>query len=159
MTTHVLWLLILFQIKHFLADYLFQTKWMLGKFKPGIDFVKPLMAHCAVHALFTFGLCWAWHNYTLCKVGVSLSLALLDFAIHFVMDRVKASPDMLGRFKTLTPDEYKRCSNIVNSWAPETNADDAKRRLRGNTFFWWALGFDQMVHHLTHYLIIWKLIA
>lgn len=37
-------LLILFQIKHFVADYLLQGEYMLGKFKPGWSFLKPLLS-------------------------------------------------------------------------------------------------------------------
>jgi len=34
----------------------------------------------------------------------------------------------------------------------------ARRRLRGNTLFWWCLGFDQMIHHLTHYVCIYLML-
>ena len=27
-------------------------------------------------------------------------------------------------------------------------------RFKSNTYFWWALGWDQMMHHLTHYVIL-----
>jgi len=33
-----------------------------------------------------------------------------------------------------------------------------QQKLRSNTKFWRALGWDQKVHHLTHYYIIWRLI-
>lgn len=55
-------------------------------------------------------------------------LSLVDLFIHFTMDRIKASP------------------SILNRWAPD------------KPYFWWALGFDQMVHYLTHYFIIWMLL-
>lgn len=36
----------------------------------------------------------------------------------------------------------------------------AWKRIKSNTYFWWALGLDQMVHHLTHYvfiaMIVWR---
>lgn len=111
-------LLILFQLKHFVADYPLQNKYMLGKFKE-TGWVAPLAAHCSYHAGFTFliSIFFApWY--------VALMLSVVDFVIHFTMDRFKASPNMLGRFKMDNPK------------------------------FWWALGFDQMVHHITHYLII-----
>lgn len=112
-------LLILFQVKHYVADYPLQNVYMLGKFKE-TGWVLPLATHCSVHAVFTFLICSMFNV----AVGVCILLALMDFAIHFTMDRIKASPKMLGRFK---PDQKE---------------------------FWWALGIDQMVHHLTHYLII-----
>ncbi|MEE2691879.1 MAG: DUF3307 domain-containing protein [Pseudomonadota bacterium] len=55
-------------------------------------------------------------------------LALFDFVAHFAMDWIKASPLLLGRYN-----------------------DPAKQS------FWLPFGFDQMVHHLTHYVIIWRL--
>lgn len=115
-------LLIIFQIKHFLADYPLQNQYMLGKFKGGSDWVVPLMAHCTVHAWLT-----AW---IILFTNPSLWwLCLVDFSLHFTMDRIKAWKLLLGRFKPEQP------------------------------YFWWALGFDQMVHHLTHYLIIYILVT
>lgn len=57
-------------------------------------------------------------------------LAAVDFVIHFIMDRIKSGPRYLGRFNN-----------------------------RSTPGFWNALGFDQMVHHLTHYFIIWMLVT
>jgi hypothetical protein len=57
-------------------------------------------------------------------------LFIYDFVIHFCMDRIKSGPKYLGRFNS--PDKHS---------------------------FWIALGFDQMVHHLTHYSIIYFVIV
>lgn len=115
-----LWLLPGFQVKHFLADYVLQTRYMLGKFAPSWRHAyPPLAAHCGVHAAFTFfmtgpfvGLYWA------------LILAGFDFVTHFIIDRVKASPNLLGIYSHTQPQ------------------------------FWWMLGGDQMLHHLVHYAIV-----
>ncbi|WP_425409027.1 DUF3307 domain-containing protein [Hyphococcus sp.] len=56
-------------------------------------------------------------------------LAFVDFTVHFAMDRIKSSPIMMGRFTDMTKQSY---------WIP--------------------FGLDQMVHHLTHYFIIWQLL-
>lgn len=104
-------LLVIFQVKHFVADYPLQTSYMLGKFKPFPQFICPLAAHAGVHAAFTVIIAVAYQRYDLV-----VSLALLDFTTHFAIDRLKASPALLGRFK---PDQKQ---------------------------FWWALGFDQMAH-------------
>jgi len=141
-------LLVLYQIKHFVADYLLQTPYMLKKFLPGWDFALPLAAHAGVHALFTLGimLLLAPHLWYLC---------LLDFAAHFVIDRVKAGPKYLGRYKALMAAEFKR---VINTYTHANDSDAktaAKEKLRGNTLFWIALGADQMFHHLTHYVIIY----
>jgi len=115
-------LLVIYQIKHFLCDYPFQVPYMLQKMNKDDGWVLPLASHAAVHALFTLIIVLA--------VNANLWwLAIVDFVVHFTMDRIKASPDLLNRFKL-----------------------DDKR-------FWWALGFDQMVHHLTHYAIIFALIV
>lgn len=113
-------ILALFQLKHFIADYPLQGTYMLGKFKGGWEWVKPLLAHVAVHAVFTTTIV-SFFRPSLWWLG------LLDAFIHFTMDRIKASPNLLGRFK---PD---------------------------NKYFWWALGFDQMVHHLTDLLVVFLL--
>jgi hypothetical protein len=116
-------LLVVFQIKHFLGDYLFQTNWMVvGKGKPGIGFVVPLGVHVGIHAIFTAIIVYI--------VNPALwYLAVFDFVVHFTMDRIKSGPRYLGRFN-----------------------DPSKH------IFWICLGFDQMVHHVTHYAIIWWLL-
>lgn len=116
-------LLVLFQIKHFLCDFPLQGKYMLQKFKPGWGFVLPLAAHAGVHAALTLLICRLIEAPWL----LALQLAGFDFTAHFLIDRVKASPKMLGRY---TPE---------------------------NKYFWWALGADQALHHLTSIAIIWKL--
>lgn len=129
----VLALLVAFQVKHFVADYPLQGRFMLGKFREDWGFLKPLLAHVAVHAVGTFLItCWF-------GVGQALCLALFDASAHFVMDRAKASKRYLGRFKPLTAD---------------TAPTATPAQWRSNTFFWWSLGFDQAVHHLTHYAVI-----
>lgn len=117
--TNAFLLLIVFQIKHFLADFPLQFPYMLRKFRPGWDFVLPLTTHCLVHGALTLiiVLCVDWKLWW---------LAVFDFVTHFVMDRLKSGPRYLGRFKDST-----------------------------STGYWVAFGFDQMVHHLTHMLIIW----
>ena len=120
----ILILLVAFQLKHFLADYPLQTKYMLGKFKGGPEWIKPLVAHCCIHAFGTLIISLFWLN-----LNEAFHLVIIDFSIHFVMDRIKAAPDILGRFKPEQPQ------------------------------FWWSLGFDQMVHHLTHYLLIFLILC
>lgn len=84
-------LLVAFQIKHYLADYPLQGRYMLGKFDAGWSFFFPLMAHSVVHGLMTFCL--------LLFVAPHLWwLALVDILAHFMMDRVKAAPHYLGRW-------------------------------------------------------------
>lgn len=60
---------------------------------------------------------------------VLMPLLLVDFVVHFIVDLAKASKHLGSR------------------WKPD------------NKFFWWALGLDQMIHHLTDYFIIWMIIS
>ncbi len=116
-----IWLLILFQVKHFVADFVLQNVWMLQKARPDWDFVLPLAIHCGVHAGITLAAA-LYLNPTLWW------LAILDFVIHFTMDRLKAGPRYFGRFHDI----------------------------RGKAF-WVTFGLDQMVHHLTHLYICYLL--
>lgn len=116
-------MLVAFQVKHLIGDYLLQTGWMVrGKTRPGPSYIFPLAVHVFVHAATTFAIVMI--------VNPALWwLALFDFAVHFIMDRIKSSPRLLGRY-----------------------ADMNKQS------FWIPFGIDQMVHHLTHYFIIWQLV-
>jgi hypothetical protein len=118
-TKFIFLLLILFQIKQFIADFPLQKEYMLRKVLPGWDFVPPLALHCAVHAVGTLLI--------LSFVAIHLWwLAVIDFAVHFMVDRIKSSPRVLGRYRDQT-----------------------------RPAFWNVLGLDQMMHHFTHYWIIW----
>lgn len=116
-------LLILFQIKHFLCDYPLQNAYMLGKFKK-VGWELPLLSHSAVHAIGTSLISIIFTG----DILLSYLLGMLDLVVHFVVDRLKAHPDIGGRYTQENPK------------------------------FWWCLGADQMTHHLTHYLLIYFII-
>lgn len=139
MTTETIFLLlIVFQVKHFLADYPLQTPYMLRKFLPGWDFFLPLVTHAGFHAILTLNICYAFSG----NITLSMQLATFDFVIHFIMDRIKAGPKYLGRFKALAASEYMNATH--------------KQKIE-NKLFWISLGLDQKIHHLTHYAIIYVL--
>lgn len=150
-------LLIIFQLKHFLADYPLQGSYMLGKFQNGWQWVLPLTAHAGVHLGFTFVICLAYSG----NLNLASLLALLDFGLHFSMDRIKASPKLLGRYKALSSYEYKQLAIMLKGFDcidfQGINIDHyyAEGLIKSNKKFWWALGLDQMVHHLTDILIIY----
>ena len=161
-------LLVVYQLKHFLADYPLQGQYMLGKFKPGWDFLGPLAAHCGVHALMTFVIALSFlltsskWDAGYCIV-LATALADFDFIAHFAMDRIKAGPKWLGRFKALSGPEYmallKHKNEILKSGLyTYEELNEIESRFSGNVLFWWALGLDQMWHHLTHYAIIFVLL-
>lgn len=115
-------LLVIYQLKHFIADFLLQHNYMLKKIRPGWDFILPLSLHCLVHAVLTLGVCLFYKPEL-------WWLAIVDFCTHFFLDRVRSGPRYLGRY------------NDVNQ-----------------TIFWWILGFDQLLHHLTHLWIVWMIV-
>lgn len=98
-------LLIVYQFKQFLADFVFQNVWMLQKARPSWDFVPPLALHCFVHSLATFAICL--------YVNPSLwYLAPMDFLVHFTMDRIKAGPRYLGRFADMRGKAFWVCFGL-----------------------------------------------
>jgi hypothetical protein len=122
-------LAMIYQVKHFLADYVFKNAYMLKKGNPDWSFLKPLFAHCAVHGGFTFIVAIIFLH----AFQAALALAAFDIVLHFIMDRLKAAPKYLGRYH------------------PSTNSHQ-------NHLYWVAFGFDQMVHHMTHIVIVGALI-
>jgi hypothetical protein len=163
-------LLVLFQLKHFFCDYPLQTPYMLGKFKGGREWILPLSAHALVHLVGT----WIIASFYLIVTGklhdhqlLPIGLGLLDFVLHFAMDRIKASPNLLGRYKSLDANCYPGVAQMAEGNMPVAVIGEeykqkvtwARQRLKENTYFWWALGLDQGVHHLTHYLIIGILLS
>lgn len=116
-------LLVIYQFKHFIADFPLQREYMLRKTLPQWDFLLPLTMHCLVHAAGTLIICLIF------APGLYW-LALFDFIVHFLMDRLKSGPKYLGRFNDLS-----------------------------KAGFWNILGVDQMVHHLTHIYIIYVIVT
>lgn len=115
-----------FLIKHFICDFPLQTRYMLGKFGPFPQYVAPLAAHCLVHAAGTALIVIVLLDEDLGGWKLALGWASVDLLSHFVIDRIKASPNLLGR------------------WKPNQNE------------FWLALGLDQLAHYLVYvWLISW----
>lgn len=115
-------LLVIYQVKHYVADFPLQREYMLRKGIETWDFLLPLSLHCGVHGLGTLMI-------VLYFAPSLWLLSLFDFLIHFIVDRVKASPNYLGRYNDL-----------------------------GRSSFWNILGLDQMMHHLTHIYIVWLIV-
>ncbi len=121
--TYIFALLVIFQIKQFAADFPLQNRYMLQKTRSDWSFIPPLALHCGIHAAITFTI--------VTLIAPKLWwLAIVDFCVHFTMDRIKAGPRYLGRFRDTS-----------------------------SVGFWMAFGLDQMVHHMTHYWIIWVMIT
>ncbi len=105
--------LVIFLVKHLVADFFLQTSWMAsGKEQPHGWFL-PLLAHVMVHTVAT-ALIFA------ALAPAYIFMAAIDFVVHFTIDRAKG---LLNRF---------------------FDADTSKAG------YWWLLGIDQTLHHLTH---------
>jgi len=112
-------LMSLFLIKHFIADFPLQTQWMVqGKARRN----WPLLAHAGVHAAFTALI-------LLPLAPQLLWLAAVEWLAHSGIDRLKAHPDLGGRWNPSQPQ------------------------------FWWALGADQLAHGLCYVLICQALVS
>ena len=85
----------LFVFKHFLADWVFQTQWMVDGKGRKHGWLLPLAAHAGLHGIFTFVLMWIYSK----SFVVGLICGLIDFSAHFAIDRVKSSPAMFGSYK------------------------------------------------------------
>ena len=159
---YILVLCLIMQFKHFIADYPLQSKYMLGKFKRQ-GWVLPLLAHVGVHFVFTFAIALGFSQNAL----LALLCGVFDASIHFVMDRIKASPDLLGRYESLSKGEFKGLMESLpmckagltypHVGINEESAIQIKRiedKFKSNTLFWYSLGLDQLVHHITDILVI-----
>ena len=145
-------LLVAFQVKHLLVDYFWQSDWMLNKFKPDWSFFWPLAAHSGLHGWATCVIVVAFRGNPL----LGLALGALDCAAHFAMDRIKAAPKYLGRFKPLYGSDWLECKRMdlhPGSFLDEHVAA-SRAALRSNRWFWRCLGIDQAFHHLTHYAVV-----
>lgn len=115
-------LMLAFQVKHYLADFVLQTNWMAHGKDSTMGWQLPLTAHAGLHGLGT-----------LCIAAVAALrlwwLALLDIAVHGLIDRGKA----------LVVQQLK---------VPVTDAR-----------FWWVIGFDQMLHQITNVILVGGLLA
>lgn len=107
-------LYVVFRLKHFICDFMLQSDWMaLSKGKPGKEGYSALFSHTIIHAIGTLLI-------VLVFAPELWWLALVDLAVHSVVDRLKG---------VLT---FRR------NWKPK------------DTIFWWTFGIDQELHNFTH---------
>jgi hypothetical protein len=92
-------LFVVFQLKHFVADFPLQNRYMLQKQRSDWSFLGPLALHCAIHAVLTLAI-------VLVVQPRLWWLSICDFIIHFMMDRIKAGPRYLGRYSDITKTSF-----------------------------------------------------
>ena len=147
-------LLVVYQAKHFIADYL-TGHYQLSRFNDGFGSFIPLLSHALTHSALTFIIALF-----LVPAEVAFVLAVGDGLVCFGMDSLKAG-SRLGRYKALSAEEYRAAMKALD----HKNYPDlafgvpaAQKKLREDKHFWWVKGFDGLVHHLTHYGIIYILV-
>lgn len=86
----VLSLVLAFGLKHLLADYFLQTRWMVCGKGANSGWAAPLVAHAAVHAAGTLVI-------TMIAAPALWWLAIVDWLIHGTIDRVRAMPCVGGK--------------------------------------------------------------
>lgn len=123
-------LLILFQAKHFVFDFLYQPPW---QYKNKGTFGHPGgIAHAVQHGLATWAILvfavpeFCFDSFNFCIVPGALTLSLIETVIHYFVD--------LSKMKL----------NAALGWGPTTTDN-----------FWRLLGFDQFLHQITYVWIIW----
>ena len=106
--------MLLLTVKHVIADFMLQTSWMaIGKDQK-TGWALPLLAHCLVHLAVSMML-------ILIVAPRFWFVALIDFAIHITIDRIKGW--------------------IASSFGVTLE--------QAHPWFWTLIGVDQALHHLT----------
>ena len=99
MNEETLILLIVFQIKHLIADYYLQFPYMYMNKGAKHNWIRPLFDHAMVHSMMTLIIVGTYlHNDIM--LPMVLLVTAFDFITHFITDRWKATR---GR----KPDESK----------------------------------------------------
>lgn len=117
--------------KHWLADFVYQNHYMLGKFNPPPKCYLPLAAHCMVHvfllSFYFLALCIAKEGMIQEYGIIMLGILVYEFVTHYVVDIIKAQ---LTR---------------IYQWKPADH------------IYWIAIGIDQMMHTLFSIPVIYFL--
>ena len=124
-----LWLMACLLAKHWLADFPWQSQWMVRN--KGVAGHPALFVHALVHTLCTIATLLACYRLGGVQFDPErLSVVLVaEFYTHTVIDAVKAHPLLGGRWQLPTPR------------------------------FWTALGADQLAHHFTYVWMVYKLLG
>ncbi len=126
-TIAVLAILLGLQAKHFLFDFVFQSDWQVRN--KGTYGHPGGMVHAGLHAAGTLAvLLFASTMLGAVTPWASLTLAVVDFLLHYHIDWIKAQ---LSRRMHLTPDKHA---------------------------FWIAMGADQAAHQATYLGLITTLV-
>lgn len=120
-------LLIIFQLKHFTGNFSLRNLYLSNKMFIAADYSGPsiiptLLIHSSVHAAITLGIVLVvrpsvWY------------LACVDLIAHFLLDYVKLSRKILGRWDVQHP------------------------------LFWWGLDLVKLGHNFVYYYFVYILLT
>lgn len=108
--------MVLFAIKHVIADFLLQTTWMAMGKDAKTGWALPLLVHCAIHGALATAI-------LLVFAPKLWFLGIADFVVHLIIDRAKGF--CVATFNV----------TMEHPW------------------FWWLIGIDQALHHLTGFAL------
>jgi hypothetical protein len=77
----IFWVTLL-SVKHLVADFFLQTKWIADGKEARTGWAAPLLVHCAIHGALSTAIILVFEPRL-------WFLGLVDFAIHFIADRAK----------------------------------------------------------------------
>lgn len=125
MTNQELLLLItLFVVKHFVVDFLLQTKWQWSN--------KHKLGHPG-------GIFHSWLH------GITTVLILTHFKVEPSVCFIIGSIEWIVHYFI---DYFKMVAGICTGW-----------KCDNSPYFWWLLGFDQLLHYLTYIVIIYNVLT
>ena len=159
--------LLLFQVKHYMADYRLQNEYMLRKFELNAnEWVPALLLHSFVHGSLTvvISCLFIWIKSLMVTevmqesyqpdYNLSIWLGLFDMVVHFAVDRWKASPHYAGKYRSLSKKEFIKIKQELSRSTDPMYTKHLLDRINSNREFWLAVGWDQFLHHCTHYIIL-----
>ncbi len=125
-------------IKHFVADFLFQTNWMA--INKGTFLHPGGLAHSGLHALFTLVLLVLAKAYVPAGWLLICGITVAEFVIHYAIDYGKMNLDKKLNYSHLTFENGEPTSRVIT-----------------HTGYYLLLGADQLLHYLTYAAIIYML--
>lgn len=120
----MLTLFVLFFIKHFICDFILQTKYQYSN-KGTLGHPGGLL-HVFIHLVGT-SMIVLWWNVP--DRSIIIPIMFMEGSSHYLMDWLKVN------------------INLQYGWGPLTSE-----------YYWWLLGFDQLVHSLVYVLIIYSMV-
>lgn len=141
-------LIALMALKHFVASYPLQCSYTV-KGLGSSNWLLPMLARCSIHGAATIIviLSWWWHNGEPMRWSILAIVAGADMLSHFVIDRVKVSSELLGKYQVASPQELAQIAIDYQSKDASVVAA-AQAESDSNKYFWWVDGGCHLLYGL-----------